>query len=87
VQLDPSYLIWTDGWTESHHERNNHFSELYEAPNRFSLILFGKIFIMHVLTLIWLGRTELVNAVTVVINCYDVVMPIPHCCKCDKNWM
>jgi hypothetical protein len=29
-----SYSIWTDGWTDSHHEPDTRFSGVFEVPNR-----------------------------------------------------
>jgi len=27
--------------------------------------------------------SDLDNCVKVVVNCYDIVLSTPHCCKCD----
>jgi hypothetical protein len=42
-----------------------------------------KTFTRHGLNLIFREGVELDNGVTVVVNCYDVVSPNPHCCKSD----
>ena len=28
VQLGPDYSVYTDGWTDNHHETNTHFTEI-----------------------------------------------------------
>jgi len=56
---------------------------MFEAPNKFQFILFCKTFTIHVLTLICLEGAQLENDIIVVVSCYDVVSPIPDCCKSD----
>ena len=40
---------------------------------------------LHRLTLVGLGEAELVNEVTVIVNCYGVVLPSQECCKNDMS--
>jgi len=70
-------------WTHSHDESNNHFSEICETHNAIQFFLFCKTFKKHVLTITCVEAAVLENDVTLVVNIYNVVAPIPGCCKSD----
>jgi hypothetical protein len=74
--------MWTDGWTVSHDEPYIRFSEICEVLNTVQFILFLNI--RKTLTNVDLTHVaQLDNDVTDVVTCYDVVPPIPDCCKSD----
>jgi hypothetical protein len=68
----------TDGRSDSHDERNNIFSEIWEARNIVQFILFLK---YAQDTLIWIEGTQIENDVTVVVSGYNVVFRSPIYCK------
>ena len=45
----------------------------------------SKIYKLHGLTFAGLGETELVNQVTIVVNCYGIGTPSQECCKSDLS--
>jgi hypothetical protein len=77
--------MWTDGWTDSQHEPNTHFLEMCELPGVGSLCHTKKLFTRHALTCVGIERAVCENDVTIVVNCYGVVPPVPDCCKSDTS--
>jgi len=41
-QWQPSYSMWTDGWTDSYHEPDILFSGFFEVPNVVQFVLHVK---------------------------------------------
>jgi len=41
-QWQPSYSMWTDGWTDNHHKPNIRFSEMCKMTNRVPFVLHVK---------------------------------------------
>ena len=75
--------MWTGGWTDCHHEPNIHSLEMCELPDIAHYVIKRKIFIRHRLTIYGIEEALLENEVTIVVKCYDVVSPNPHCWKSD----
>jgi hypothetical protein len=67
--------MWTDGWTDSHHEPTTCFSDMCEVPDRFHFVLYVIYLQGTDLTFVGLEGAVLENDVTVVVNCYGVVLP------------
>jgi len=56
-----------------------------ELPDIAHYVIKRKIFIRHRLTIYGIDGAVLENEVMIVVKCYDVVSPIPHCWKSDIN--
>ena len=70
-------------WTDINYESNIQFSEIFQAPNTAHFCYIFLICKRYVRKFVWPEGADHDNDVMVLVNCYDVVSPIPHCCKCD----